>query len=209
MPSAASPSERFSFRGAFAERAKKEIAKYPEGRRQSAVLALLDLAQRQNKRTNCVTDAAIDTIAAMLSMTRLRLEEVASFYTMIHRKPVGKYHLQCCLTTPCMLRGGDRIRQRIEDMLGIRNSETTADGRFTLSQVECLGACANAPVVQINDELYEDLTCEDMESLLAKLKKGETPKAGSQRGRRGAEPAELQETASTHPSKTDATPRKA
>ena len=77
MPSAASPSERFSFRGAFAERAKKEIAKYPEGRRQSAVLALLDLAQRQNKRTNCVTDAAIDTIAAMLSMTRLRLEEVA------------------------------------------------------------------------------------------------------------------------------------
>ena len=203
MPSAApaaapSAAERFSFRGAFAERAKKEIAKYPEGRGQSAVLALLDLAQRQNTRTNCVTDAAVETIASMLSMPRMRLEEIASFYTMIHRKPVGKYHLQCCQTTPCMLRGGDRIQRCIEETLGIRNTETTADGRFTLSQVECLGACANAPVVQINDDMFEDLTCEDMERLLAQMKKGEASKGmpkevlkpGSQCGRRGAEPRE-------------------
>ncbi len=195
MPSAASPSEKFSFRGVFAERAKKELAKYPEGREQSAVLALLDLAQRQNNRTNCVTDAAMDTIASMLSLSRLRLEEVASFYTMIHRKPVGKYHLQCCMTTPCMLRGGDEIQRRIEETLGIGNLETTKDGRFTLSKVECLGACANAPVVQINDDMFEDLTCEDMESLLAQMMKGEmfkeVLKSGSQRGRRGAEPQNL------------------
>ncbi len=186
--SAAKLSERFSFSRAFAERAKKELAKYPEGRKQSAVLALLDLAQRQNTRTHCVTDAAMETIASMLSLSRMRLEEIASFYTMINRKPVGKYHLQCCRTTPCMLRGGDLVQRRIEETLGIGNLETSADGRFTLSQVECLGACSNAPVVQINDDMYEDLTGDDIENILAQLKKGETPKAGSQHGRRGAEP---------------------
>ena len=190
MPATSSAS--FSFRGAFAERAKKELAKYPEGRKQSAVLALLDLAQRQNGKTNCVTDAAMATVASMLDMPRMRLEEIASFYTMIHRKPVGKYHLQCCMTTPCMLRGSDDLLPLIEKTLGIRNTETSPDGRFTLSKVECLGACANAPVVQINDDLYEDLTRDDMETLLAQLKKGDLtknmPKAGSQRGRRGAEP---------------------
>ena len=213
-PSAsASASERFSFQRAFAERAKKELAKYPEGRKQSAVLALLDLAQRQNTRTNCVTDAAMETIAAMLSLSRLRLEEIASFYTMIHRKPVGKYHLQCCRTTPCMLRGGDLVQQRIEETLGIRNLETTADGRFTLSQVECLGACSNAPVVQINDDMYEDLTGDDMENILAQLKKGEIPQAGSQHGRRGAEPQNQnmasQDIAAIAPANPVVTPRRA
>lgn len=162
--------EDFAFRGGFAERAKKELAKYPASRKQSAVLALLDLAQRQNKLTNCVTDNAMSSIASMLGMSVLRLEEVASFYTMINRKSVGKYHVQCCMTTPCMLCGSDDLLPFIENHLGIVCGESTSDGLFTLSRVECLGACANAPVVQINDDFHEDVTPERMGEILRKLK---------------------------------------
>ena len=194
MASSKTPPASFSFRPAFAERAKKELAKYPPSRKQSAVLALLDLAQRQNSETNCVTDAAMDSIAKMLEISRLRLEEIASFYTMIHRKPIGKYHVQCCTTTPCMLRGSDSLVAAAEQKLGIRIGESTSDGLFTLSRVECIGACANAPAVQINDDFYEDLSKEHIEKILDNLAAGKPVTAGSQIMRRGAEPMGRSET---------------
>ena len=191
MPASNTPPESFSFRGAFAERVKKELAKYPLRRKQSAVLALLDLAQRQNSETNCVTDAAMESIAKMLDLSRMRLEEIASFYTMIHRKPIGKYHVQCCTTTPCMLRGSDSLVATAEQKLGIRIGESTSDGLFTLSRVECIGACANAPAIQINDDFYEDLSKEHIETILDNLAAGKPITAGSQIMRRGAEPHEV------------------
>ncbi len=194
MASSKTPPASFSFRPAFAERAKKELAKYPPSRKQSAVLALLDLAQRQNSETNCVTDAAMDSIAKMLEISRMRLEEIASFYTMIHRKPIGKYHVQCCTTTPCMLRGSDSLVAAAEQKLGIRIGESTSDGLFTLSRVECIGACANAPAVQINDDFYEDLSKEHIEKILDNLAAGKPVTAGSQIMRRGAEPMGRSET---------------
>ncbi len=194
MPDSKTAPKSFSFRAAFAERAKKEIAKYPPKRKQSAVLALLDLAQRQNTETNCVTDAAMENIAKILDISRMRLEEIASFYTMIHRKPIGKYHVQCCTTTPCMLRGGDSLVALAEKKLGIRANETTSDGLFTLSRVECIGACANAPAMQINDDFYEDLSEKHVENILDNLAAGKPVTAGSQIKRRGAEPVQHSET---------------
>ena len=190
MPASKTP-ESFSFRGAYTERVKKELAKYPLKRKQSAVLALLYLAQRQNSETNCVTDAAMESIAKMLDFSRMRLEEIASFYTMIHRKPIGKYHVQCCTTTPCMLRGSDDLVATAEQKLGIRIGGSTADGLFTLSRVECIGACANAPAIQINDDFYEDLSKEHIETILDNLAAGKPITAGSQIMRRGAEPHEV------------------
>ena len=150
-------SESFEFTPDYLEQAKKAMAKYPEGRQQSAVLALLDLAQRQNDDGHYVTAAAVDTISEMLDMARIRVMEVATFFTMINLEPVGKYLLQCCTTTPCWLRGSGPVHEAIQSNLGIHNGETTDDGLFTLMEVECLGACTNAPIVQVNDDYYEDL----------------------------------------------------
>lgn len=182
-------SETFEFEGEFLEEARRAIAKYPEGREQSAVLALLDQAQRQNHANgHFVTPAAIDTISRMLDMPRIRVMEVATFFTMINLEPVGEHHIQLCGTTPCMLRGAQEIRGAIETHLDIHNGETTADGKFTLTEVECLGACCNAPMVQINDDFYEDLTPEVMVDILDKLSKGEEVTPGPQSGRRCSEP---------------------
>ena len=148
----------------------RAIAKYPEGRQASAVLALLDLAQRENQKTHYVTQEAIETIAETLSMPVMRVHEVASFFTMINLKPVGTYHLQLCGTTPCMLCGAKQIKQTIMDKLQIVEGETSSDGLFTLTEVECLGACVNAPMVQINDDYYEDLTPEIMAELLDEMR---------------------------------------
>ncbi|RMC15569.1 hypothetical protein DUI87_07769 [Hirundo rustica rustica] len=128
-------------------------------------------------------------VAEVLEMPPMRVYEVATFYTMYNRKPVGKYHIQVCTTTPCMLRDSDSILEAIKKKLGIKVGETTPDKLFTLIEVECLGACVNAPMVQINDNYYEDLTPKDIEDIIDELKAGKVPKPGPRSGRFSCEPA--------------------
>lgn len=192
--------ETFEFEGRFLEEAKRNIAKYPEGRQQSAVLALLFLAQEQNHANgHYVTEAAMRKIAEMLDMAYIRVMEVATFFTMVNLKPVGEFHIQLCGTTPCMLRGSEALKQAITDHLGIRDHQTTEDGKFTLTEVECLGACCNAPMVQINDDYYEDLTPEVLLSILDRLKAGEAVEPGPQNGRQCSEPLGGPQTLQTGP----------
>lgn len=178
--------ESFAFTPENMAKADAIIAKYPEGRQASAVMPLLDLAQRQHD--NWIPLAAIDVISEKLKMPRIRVLEVATFYTMYNLKPVGKYFLQACTTTPCWLRGSDQVMKCIKDKLGLDNHQTSDDGMFTLLEVECLGACANAPILQVNDEFYEDANYENTEKLLESLKKGEVPEPGSLSGRNHSEP---------------------
>lgn len=167
--------------------AQAEVNKYPHGRQQSAVMALLRIAQNQNN--GWLNKEAMDYVATELGMPPIRVYEVASFYTMYNLEPVGRCHVQVCTTTPCWLRGSEAIVEACEKKLGIKCGETTKDGKFTLSEVECLGACVNAPMLQIADEYFEDLTPESVTKLLDALARGEKPKAGSQAGRRSSEPA--------------------
>jgi NADH-quinone oxidoreductase E subunit len=176
----------FAFTAENRERAKKIIAKYPAGRQASAVLALLDLAQRQHG--GWLPRAAMDHVAGILDMAPIRVYEVATFYTMFNLQPVGRYHLQVCRTTPCWLRGADELTETCKRKLGIGLKGRTADGKFSLIEVECLGGCVNAPVVQINDDFYEDLDPKKLEALLDALARGEKPKMGSQSGRQGSAP---------------------
>ena len=176
----------FTFRAENLERAKKIIAKYPPGRQASAVLALLDLAQRQHG--GWLPRVAMDHVAGILDMAPIRVYEVATFYTMFNLQPVGRYHLQVCRTTPCWLRGADELTETCKRKLGIGLKGRTADGKFSLIEVECLGGCVNAPVVQINDDFYEDLDPKKLEALLDALARGEKPKMGSQIGRQGSAP---------------------
>ena len=149
----------------------------------SASIPLLDLAQRQvGAETNTqgwLPIPVMEFVARELDMSNVGILEVATFYTMFNLKPVGRFHVQVCGTTPCMLRGSDDVFSACYKR-GLRNGHTTEDGRFTLSEVECLGACANAPMVQINDDNYEDLTEESMTAILDSLARGETPKPGPQ-----------------------------
>jgi len=167
--------------------AQKHIAKYPEGKQQSAVMPLLDIAQRQNG--GHVTVEIMEYIADYLDMPAIRVQEVATFYTMYNHKPIGKHHVQVCGTTPCWLRGSDEIMAACKKHLGINKGETTEDGMFTLGEVECAGACVNAPVVSIGDDYFEDLTPETMVDLLEKLAKGEDIKPGPQIDRQTSAPA--------------------
>lgn len=178
--------EGFVFTEKNLKQAKNIIEKYPEGRGQSALLPLLDLAQRQVG--GWLPQSAIEYVANFLEVPFMRAYEVATFYTMYNLKKVGKYHIQVCGTTPCWLRGAKDIEHLCQKKLGIKTGETTEDGMFTLSEVECLGACVNAPVVQINDHYYEDLTPEIMAELIEKLTKDEPTGKGSQIGRNGSEP---------------------
>ena len=162
------------------------VARYPEGRQQSAVIPLLDLAQRACG--GWLPIAAIEHVAEHLGMAKIRVLEVATFYSMFNLEPVGRNFVQICRTTPCWLRGSDDLRQAAADVTGCGLGETSDDGLFTVVEVECLGACCNAPMVQINDDYYEDLTAENFGSLLEVLKRGETPAVGSQTGRTGSEP---------------------
>jgi NADH-quinone oxidoreductase E subunit len=174
----------FSFTAANLARAEKIIAKYPAGRQASAVIPLLDIAQRQSG--NWLPVAAMDYVAELLEMPPIKVYEVASFYTMFNLKPVGRNFVQVCTTTPCWLRGSADIVKTCRDKLGIGPGETTADGKFTVTEVECLGACVNAPMAQINDDFYEDLTPELMGKILDELKAGRKIPAGSQTGRKGS-----------------------
>jgi NADH-quinone oxidoreductase E subunit len=173
-------------------KAQEIIARYPAGRQQSAVMPLLALAQQQHH--NWLPTAAMDYVAQMLGMPPIRVYEVASFYTMYNMHPMGKHHLQVCTTTPCWLRGSEQIMHTCEKKLGIKHGQTSADGQFTLHEVECLGACVNAPMMQVtstdgHDEYFEDLTPESTEKLLDALARGVRPKAGPQNGRKSSEPA--------------------
>jgi NADH-quinone oxidoreductase subunit E len=176
----------FDFTPENLDRAQAHIAKYPPGRQASAVLPLLDLAQRQHGRW--LPRAAMDRVAAMLGMAPIRVYEVATFYTMFNLQPVGRYLLQACTTTPCWLRGSDEVLHACQKKLDIGVGGTTSDGLFTLVEVECLGACVNAPIVQVNDDFYEDLDGPAMEALLDALREGDAPPPGSIAGRRGSEP---------------------
>lgn len=178
--------ESFAFTAENRKQVKVLVGRYPKGRQASAVLPLLDLAQRQSQ--GWLPQAAIEHVAGLLGMPAMRVMEVASFYSMFNLAPVGKYLLQLCGTTPCWLRGSDEVREAIKEVCGIGVGETSEDGLFTLVEVECLGACVNAPMVQINDDYYEDLDIENTKKLLIALKNGESPAMGPQNGRRSSEP---------------------
>jgi NADH-quinone oxidoreductase subunit E len=175
----------FAFSEANLAEAKKHIAKYPAGRQASAVMPLLWLAQYQE---GWVSRAAMDVVAGMLEMAPIRVYEVATFYTMFHLAPVGKWHLQVCRTTPCWLRGSDGLTDMCKKKLGVDLHGTSADGQFTIMEVECLGACVNAPMVQINDDFYEDLTPESLAKVLDELAAGRQPKIGPQVDRLNSAP---------------------
>ena len=181
------PGQKFNFSPENIERANAHVAKYPEGRQASAVLPLLDLAQRQNG--GWISREVMAYVAEYLDMAEIRVYEVATFYTMLNLNPVGKYLIQLCRTTPCWLCGSNDLRDACKEELGIGVGESTADGMFTLVEVECLGACVNAPMVQINDDFYEDLTAARMKEILAMLRRGEQPPAGSQTGCQTSAPA--------------------
>lgn len=181
------PDIPFEFTEKNKERADAIISNYPEGHKAAAVIPLLDLAQRQYGWTSI---SVMNYVADYLEMPRMRVYEVATFYTMYNREPIGKHHIQICTTTPCQLRDSDTILETIEKKLGIKNGETTKDGQFTLTIVECLGACVNAPMIQINDNYYEDLTVKDTEEILDDLANGRTPKPGPRSGRFSCEPAD-------------------
>ena len=178
---------RFEFTAENLERAKGHIAKYPPGRQASAVLPLLWLAQEQSG--GWLPRAAMDHVAEVLEMAPIRVYEVATFYTMFNLRPVGRYLLQACTTTPCWLRGSDEVIQACKKKLGIGVDGTTKDGLFTLIEVECLGACVNAPILQVNNDYYEDLDGPVTETLLDALRDGNPPPPGSLAGRQGSEPA--------------------
>ncbi len=179
-------SNDFAFSEQNIVKAKQIIAKYPEGRQQSALLPLLDIAQRQND--GWLSRNVLDYIADFLSIPPVKVYEVASFYTMFNLKPVGKHLIQVCRTTPCWLRGSDKITNACKNKLGISKGETTQDKQFTLVEVECLGACVNAPMVQINDDYYEDLTPEIIEQIIDDLKAGKKIKVGTQSKRLNSAP---------------------
>ncbi|MGD1880160.1 MAG: NADH-quinone oxidoreductase subunit NuoE [Kiloniellaceae bacterium] len=178
--------EGFSFSAENDARAKTICARYPEGRQASATIALLDLAQRQNG--GWLSGDAIEYVASYLEVAPIRIYEVASFYSMFNLKPVGKYFIQVCRTTPCWLRGSDGITEACKKKLGVGLKEVTDDGLFSVVEVECLGACANAPMVQINDFYYEDLTPVRMAEIIDELRAGDTVKVGSQTGRLASAP---------------------
>ena len=173
----------FAFTPATMEKAQTIIARYPAGRQASAVMGLLDLAQRQvgeeTTTQGWLPVPVIEYVAAQLDMPYMRVYEVATFYTMYNMAPVGKFHVQVCGTTPCMLRGSDDVLAACKSK-GLVKGGTTANGLFTLNEVECLGACANAPMVQINDDNFEDLTFDSTVALLDALAAGKPVKIGPQ-----------------------------
>ena len=183
----------FAWTAENAVKAREAIARYPAGRQRSAVMPLLDLAQRQvgveTHTQGWLPIPVMEFVARELAMPVVRVLEVATFYTMYNLVPVGRFHVQVCGTTPCMLRGSDDLFKACHKR-GMERGHTTDDGLWTLTEVECMGNCSSAPMVQINDDNYEDLTEDRLDALLDALAKGETPKAGTQEpGRHTVEPS--------------------
>jgi NADH dehydrogenase (ubiquinone) flavoprotein 2 len=185
--------ESFSFRNE--AQVQEILSRYPKGKQRSATMPLLDLAQRQVAEDGVkanppyggwIPRAAMDEIARIVDVPPIKVYETASFYSMYNLAPVGKYLVQMCTTTPCMLCGSGNVVKACEDHLGIHTGDTTKDGLFTLVEVECLGACVNAPMVQINDDYYEDLTPDSARQVLSDLAEGKPVSVGSQKGRKGS-----------------------
>ena len=175
----------FSFTKENISWAKKQIAKYPKGRQASAIIPLLWQAQKQ--AGGWLPEPAIRYVAEFLDMPNMRAMEVATFYTMFNLEPVGEHFVQLCGTTPCWLRGADTLKDVCRKVIGEQNT-VTDDGKLSWLEVECLGACVNAPMVQINDDFYEDLTAEWFEKILLDLKRGENVPSGPQTSRKASEP---------------------
>ena len=182
----------FKFNNKNLEEAQKIIKKYPEGKQQSAVMPLLYLAQKQND--NWIPLVAIKYIAKLLTMPYIRVYEVATFYTMYNLSPVGKYFFQICTTTPCMIRGAYDIVKACKEKISDKENEISKDKTCSWIEVECLGACINAPMMQINDDYYEDLNKEKTEKIINQIQSGEKPKPGSYRGRINSEPENNRKT---------------
>ena len=180
------PDEIFDWSQDNFERASEIIKKYPNSRQQSAVIPLLDLAQRQN--SGWLSKTSIEKVAETLSMSYIRVLEVATFYSMFNLEPVGENFVQICRTTPCWLRGSDKLVEVAKEVSNTKLGETSDDKKFTIVEVECLGACCNAPMVQINDDYYEDLDEDSFKKLLTNLKQSKEVIKGSQIGRQTSHP---------------------
>ena len=184
--------ENFEFSPSSLEAANKIIANYPKEKQQSAVMALLYIAQRQNN--NWIPLAAMKYIAKFLDMPYIKVYEVATFYTMYNLSPVGKYFFQICTTTPCMIRGAHDIVNICKKKISDKENQLSKDSNCSWIEVECLGACINAPMMQINDDYYEDLNIEKTEKIINQIQNGEKPAPGSYRGRKNSEPENNRKT---------------
>ena len=184
--------DKFEFTSDNLEKARKVIKKYPDGKQQSAVMPLLYLVQKQNN--NWIPLAAIKYIGKLLEMPYIKVYEVATFYTMYNLTPVGHYFIQVCTTTPCMIRGAYKLVEACKEKISPNENELSKDNNCSWMEVECLGACVNAPMIQINDDYYEDLDKEKTLKIIDQILKGETPKPGSYRGRLNTEPENNRKT---------------
>ena len=184
--------ETFEFSEENLNIARNIISKYPEGKQQSAVMALLYIAQRQN--ANWIPLAAMKYIAKFLDMPYIKVYEVATFYSMYNLSPVGKYFIQVCTTTPCMIRGAYKLVEACKETISENESELSNDKTCSWMEVECLGACVNAPMMQINDDYFEDLDKEKTEKIIDQILKGQIPKPGSYKGRKNSEPENIRKT---------------
>ncbi len=182
----------FKFDSKNLDKAQKIIKNYPASKQQSAVMALLYLAQKQNN--NWIPLAAMKYVAKFLSMPYIKVYEVATFYSMYNLSPVGKYFFQICTTTPCMIRGAYDIVKACKEKISNKENELSKDKICSWMEVECLGACINAPMMQINDDYYEDLSKEQTEKIIDQIQNGEKPKAGSYKGRKNSEPENNRKT---------------
>lgn len=182
----------FEFDAASEAQIAKIMPRYPAGKQASAVMPLLYVAQKQMGRLTgsaWVPRVAMDVIAARLGMAPMRVYEVATFYFMYNTNPIGRFHLQVCGTTPCWLRGSDDVLRACKDAGHLKGyGDTSADGNFTLTEVECLGGCVNAPILQVDDDYYEDMDYDSTVKLIEALKRGERPKPGSMIGRQTSAP---------------------
>ena len=184
--------EKFEFTAKNIEVAKKIIQNYPEGKQQSAVMALLYIAQKQNN--NWIPLSAMKYIAKFLEMPYIKVYEVATFYSMYNLTPVGKYFIQVCTTTPCMIRGAYNLVDICKRKISNKENNLSENGECSWVEVECLGACINAPMIQINDDYYEDLDEEKCEKIINQILKGEKLTPGSYRGRKNSEPENNRKT---------------
>ena len=176
----------FNFNRENLEKAKKIIKMYPSNFKESSIMPLLSIAQSQNH--GWLPKKAIEYVSDFIEVPEIKVLEIATFYSMYNLSPVGKFHIEVCTTTPCMLRGSDSMLNLCKKKLGLKVDETTEDGLFSLGRVECLGACVNAPVVKINENYYEDLDSESLSKLLDSLKMNKKVKIGPQSTRKGSEP---------------------
>ena len=184
--------EKFEFNEESLEAAKKILTNYPNGKEKSAVMALLYIAQRQNN--NWIPLSAIKYIAKFLNMPYIKVYEVATFYSMYNLSPVGNFHVQICTTTPCMIRGAYKIVDICKKKISEKENVLSENGNCSWTEVECLGACINAPMMQINNDYYEDLDIKQSEKIIDEVLMGKKPKPGSYRGRINSEPENNRKT---------------